>query len=35
VDTPEDIHEPGSEPRLDNQKKLTLIGRSVAVLVGR
>jgi glycogen operon protein len=35
ADAPEDIHESGSEPRLDNQKKLKLIGRSVAVLVGR
>ena len=35
ADAPDDIHDPGSEPRLDNQKKLNLIARSVAVLVGR
>ncbi len=30
-----DIYEPGSEPRLKDQKKLMLKARSVAVLVGR
>jgi glycogen operon protein len=35
ADAPEDIHEHGSEPRLEDQKALTLASRSVAVLVGR
>jgi len=35
ADAPEDIHDLGAEPRLDDQKTLTLLSRSVAVLVGR
>ena len=35
ADAPDDIHDPGDEPRLDDQKKLVLKSRSVAVLVGR
>jgi len=35
ADAPEDIHEPGSEPRLTDQKKFILKSRSVAVLVAR
>jgi glycogen operon protein len=33
--SPEDIHDLGSDQRLKDQKKLTLMSRSVAVLVGR
>jgi glycogen operon protein len=32
---PDDIYDLGSEPRLENQKMLTLRPRSVIVLVGR
>lgn len=35
ADAPEDIHDIGAEPVLDDQKSLTLKSRSVAVLVGR
>ncbi len=35
ADTPNDIHDIGSEPRLNNQKKIVLKARSVVVLVGR
>lgn len=35
ADAPDDIQEPGSETRLDDQKQMTLAARSVAVLVGR
>ncbi len=33
--TPDDIHEPGSEARMENQKQITLASRSVVVLVTR
>ena len=35
ADAPEDIHDLGAEPVLDDQKSLTLKSRSVALLVGR
>ncbi|MEP7290629.1 MAG: glycogen debranching protein GlgX [Chloroflexota bacterium] len=35
ADAPDDIHDLGSEPPLEDQKSLTLKSRSVAVLVGR
>lgn len=35
ADAPDDIHEPGSEVRLDDQQQITLRSRSVAVLVAR
>lgn len=35
VESPEDVHEPGQEPRLGNQRHFLVGGRSVAILVGR
>jgi glycogen operon protein len=33
--SPEDIHPPGAEPRLADQKAFLVGGRSVVILVGR
>jgi isoamylase len=35
IESPEDIHEPGQEPPLDDQKNLPVTSRSVVILVGR
>ena len=35
IESPEDIHEPGQEPPLEDQKNLPVTNRSVVLLVGR